>query len=197
MRRTVFLIFAAVVMTTAHLFAEPDARDSIIIESKTVSPGAHPGDAKDTAAYLYLKIFITNKDSLTALSLAMEERSTSGGAYAVLGRPRTSRGVLNLLTGTLHGSVVANCPNYDSKSPDSMIFAGIYDPLDPVTIEPPNKTRKAIWEIKFDSVLANPGTIEFRGVNYIQPPGFVDRGPRDIRVNFLPGVVTVKGKTKK
>lgn len=200
MRKAVLLTLGVFLWTPAILLAQPpDPRDSIIIESKQAVPGFHPGAATDTAAYLYLKVFITNKDSLSSLTLAVVERSTAGKAYAVLGRPRTFKGVANRLTSTLGGSLVLNAGNgnmYNSSSPDSFLLAAVYDNLDPANIEPPNAVRKAFWEIKFDSVLDKPGTFEVAGGRVVQPSGFTNLFPKDVPVNFVKGVVTVAPKRK-
>ncbi|HLG93494.1 MAG TPA: hypothetical protein VI546_01520, partial [candidate division Zixibacteria bacterium] len=149
-------------------------------------------------------VFITNKDSLTALTLALEERSGSGGAYAILGYPRSFTGVVNRLTETLGGSRVFSVGNgpgsrYNGKSPDSMLIAGLFDPMEPATIEPPNRVRKAFWEIKFDTVWAPAGKVEIDTARVVQSTGFTTTNPRDLPVNFVKGVLTVapKGKPKK
>ena len=201
MRKAVLLTLGVFLWTQAILLAQPDPRDSIIIESKKSAPGAYPGAATDTAAYLYLKVFITNRDSLTSMTLALVERSTSGGAYAILGRPRTFKGVASRLTTTLGGSLVLNAGTgtgngYNSASPDSFLIAAVYDNLDPANFEPPNAVRKAFWEIKFDSVLNKPGTFELDAGRVVQPSGFTNMVPKDLPVNFVKGVVTVARKEK-
>ncbi len=191
--KTLVFIFLFV-LTAIAAFAQPDPRDSIILESKTVAPGAHPGSATDTAAYVYLKVYITNKDSLGAWALALIERSTSGGAYMTLARPRTLYGVLSVLTSTLPVPAVVT-GRYNSISPDSFVFAGISDALDPETMEPPNLARKLFREIKFDSVFNNAGTIEFDTATVSNSQtGFVNTpggGPINVLVNFVKSVVTV------
>jgi len=181
--------------------AQPDPRDSIILESKTVYPGAHPGNSSDTAAYVYLRVWITNKDSLTFVTLCLIERSTSGGAYMTLARPRSFDGMVNLLTTTL-GVQKASLPSpvsipgrrYNSVSPDSFLLAGGFDPLNPATIEPPNAARKALWEIKFDSVLSNLGTIELDTGRVSNNTAFTNTVPQDLPVNFIKSVITVELK---
>lgn len=94
MKKALFgLLLMAGVAATA--FAQPDPRDSVILESKSVYPGIR-GDT-DTSAYLYVKVSITNKDSLVFLAISFLTTSTSGGAYAVLGRPRSFTGMVNPL----------------------------------------------------------------------------------------------------
>jgi hypothetical protein len=56
---------------------QADPRDSVILESKIVLPGA--GDSAFT-----MKVYITNKDSLTFLTLALKESTLTNGAYAQL-----------------------------------------------------------------------------------------------------------------
>ena len=168
-----------------------DPRDSIILESKTVNPGARSGATADTAAYVYLKVYITNRDTLTAISLSLWETSTSGGAYMTLGWPRNFNGTVSRLTNTLAGSLVFFGARYHSNSPDSFYIAGVFDPLDPGTHEPPNAVRKPFWEIKFDTVKANLGTIEFDSGRTTSSTGFTNTIPRDIAVNFVKSIVTV------
>jgi len=187
------------VFWAAHAFAQPDPQDSIILESKTVAPGAHPGTGSDTAAYVYLRVWITNKDSLTFLTLALIERSTSGGAYMTLARPRTLRYIVSRLTTTLNMTLVTEPPPipgrvYNSVSPDSFLLAGGFDPLQPGTIEPPNSVRKALWDIKFDSVFSNAGTVEFDSGRVVQSTSFTNTVPVDMPVNFVKSVVTVMPK---
>jgi hypothetical protein len=191
MRKAVFLTLAVLFGPAAYLFAQPHPQDSIILESKTVYPGAHPGSATDTAAYVYLKVYITNKDSLSAIHVALIERSFSGGAYMTLAHPRTFNGVVSRLTNTLNGSVFTAMSKYNSTSPDSVLIAGLFDPLNDATVEPPNLTRKPFWEIKFDTVFNHPGTIELGTGVVVNPSGFTNTVPDDLPVNFVKSVITV------
>jgi len=191
MRRAVVLTLAILFWPGVCLFAQPDPRDSIILESKAVIPGAHPEDATDTAAYAYIKIYITNKDTLTYISLALIEKSVSGGAYMTLGWPRNFNGVVSRLANTLEGSLVFNFSRYHSNSPDSIRVAGVFDPLDPGSLEPPNAVRKAFYEIKFDTVLNGAGTIELDTGTIVQRTTFTNTVPVDVPVNFVKSTVTV------
>ncbi len=178
----------------AWLNTVPSPGDSIIIESKTlnVSTGAPAA---------VVRVFITNKDTLTAYSLALVERSRSGGAYMTLSHPRNFDGVVTPLTGSLQFSItkIFNGNGYNSTSPDTFVVAGFFDPTDITTLEPPNWTRKAFLELKFDTVSAGPagGTVEFEptairvgGGSYVYP-GFVDLSPNDIKPNFLKGTLNI------
>ncbi len=185
----------------AAALAQPDPRDSIILESKTVAPGAHPGSASDTAAYVYLRVWITNKDSLTFVTLALIERTRSGGAYIILGRPRYFNGMASRLTSTLVQTfplppIIPPPPGlvYNSESPDSFLVGAFFDPLQPATIEPPNAVRKALWDIKFDSVWSNPGTVEFDTGRVVQSTSFTNTVPVDMPVHFVKSVITVVPK---
>ncbi|MGH8003191.1 MAG: hypothetical protein ACRECJ_00490, partial [Limisphaerales bacterium] len=170
----------------------PDPRDSIILESKTVVPGAHPGLSTDTAAYLYVRVFITNKDSLTYMTLSLATTSTSGGAYATVGRPRNFSGVVNPLTNTLRYFAAASFASYNSSSPDPFVVAAGFDAANPATIEPPNAVRKAVWELKFDTVWSTPGTFELDSVIYAGiHTVFTNTVPQDVNVNFVKSVITV------
>ncbi len=128
--------------------AQPDSRDSIIIESKTVLAGV------GTPA-VYVRVFITNKDSITSLVLSLVERSLSGGAYMTLSWPRTFNGVVRRLTTTLQGVTGVNTQRYNGISPDTFVVASFYEATDQ-SLEPPNLVRKAFWEIKFDTVFSMP-----------------------------------------
>lgn len=173
----------------AWLNTVPSASDSIIIESKTLNVGT--GEAAAV-----VRVFITNKDTLTAYTLALVERSRSGGAYMTLSHPRDFDGVVTPLTGTLQFYIakVFNGNGYNSSSPDTFAVAGFFDPLDITSLEPPNWTRKALLEIKFDTVLAGPagGTVEFDNTwirSYAS--SFVDHNYEDIKPNFVKGTITV------
>jgi len=199
MKKVVLVLLLAFFAMVVLVQAQPDPRDSIILESKAVVPGAHPGSGSDTAAYVYLKVYITNKDSLAFVTLPLTERSTSGGAYMTLARPRNFDGMVNRLTTTL-GAQRGSNPSpltvpgrvYNSVSPDTLAFFAGFDPLDPSTIEPPNVGRKALWEIKFDTVFNNAGTIEFDTTRWSNGfAGFTNTDPIDYRVNFIKSVITV------
>lgn len=178
--------------------AQPDPRDSIILESKSVLPGG--GRPAFT-----MRVYITNKDSLAYLTLALKEQTLSGNAYALLARPRNFSGVVNRLTNTLPYYPVCSygCFDYDGMSPDAFLLGSGFDPtlIDPPngdsvneSIEPPNAVRKAIWEIKFDSVLPGSGTIEFDTARVTSSTGFTNTIPRDIPVNFEKSIITVMPK---
>ena len=180
------------VKSVIRVFPPPDVRDSVIIESKVVYPGTgHP--------FTKVKVFITNKDTLAAVALVLKTTSTSGGAYAIVGRPRVFSGVINPLVGLRYGTA-AGFGSYHSDSPDTFLVYGQFDPADPTTLEPPNPIRKAIWEIKFDTVLNNLGTIELDSGTYSSfgyTTEFVPINPIiDMPVNFLKGVLTVPSYRK-
>jgi hypothetical protein len=175
----------------------PDPRDSIILESKIALPGAHPGLSRDTAAYLYIRVFITNKDSLSFMLLPLLETSTSGGAYAIPARPRTFLGIVSPLTNTLRYYTVISYGSYTSTSPDTFMVGAGFDPENPATIEPPNTTRKAIWELKFDSVLFAAGSFELDSTSIANLPAtFITMKPVDFQVNFHKSVVIVPSAPK-
>ena len=117
----------------------------------------------------------------------------------ILGRPRNwqasgNSGVVSELTNTLNGSRVFYGGRYHSNSPDSFALQNTFDPLDPGTHEPPNLVRKALWEIKFDTVFNNLGTIEFDSAKTIFGTGLVNTVPRDVPVNFVKSIITVNLK---
>ncbi|MCI0406745.1 MAG: hypothetical protein L0Z48_01425 [candidate division Zixibacteria bacterium] len=183
----------ALLLFSSVAFSQPpDPRDSIILESKTVTPGAHPGPSTDTAAYLYIRVLITNKDSLTYLTLPILKTSTSGGAYATVAHPRNFLGVVSPLTNTLRYYDDVSFVAYNSSSPDKFGVAAGFDPADPATIEPPNAARKAIWELKFDSVWAAAGTFELDSTTIGSLSVlFANAVPQDVKVNFVKDIITV------
>jgi hypothetical protein len=169
--------------------AQPDPLDSVILESKAVDPGT--GNTADSTAYLYVRMWITNKDSLAGVTLAIHEKTVSGGAYAILARPRNFYGLLSPLTTTLQGQRIFGIAGYHSNPPDSFLLAGLLDPLDDATKEPPNAVRKPFWDIKFDTVLANNGIFELDTGRVVQNTVFTTTTPVDIPVNFVKSIITV------
>ncbi|MCI0406913.1 MAG: hypothetical protein L0Z48_07145 [candidate division Zixibacteria bacterium] len=73
------LLFAVLLFAAGNALAQPDARDSVILESKTVAPGTGQ-------PYTTVTVYITNKDSLLFMTLPLIKKSTSGGAYGILQR---------------------------------------------------------------------------------------------------------------
>ncbi|MGH8005280.1 MAG: hypothetical protein ACRECJ_11220 [Limisphaerales bacterium] len=165
----------------------PDPRDSVIIESKTVNPGAG-------APAVRVKVFISNKDTLSAVSVGLVEKSLTGGAYMTLARPRTFDGVVTRLTTTLGSWKTLSVSRYNSVSPDTFIMASFFDPETQSGFEPPNLVRKAFWEIKFDSIWSATGTIAldsvkgFGGLNVM----LVSAAGKTVWVNFVKGTITVE-----
>lgn len=185
------LTLALLLFVAAGAFGQARPGDSIIFESKTVAPGFYPGSNSDTAAYLYVKMYLTSQDSLTFLTLPLKTVSTSGGAYGILGYPRTFFGIITPLS-----NYFRNPPSitfwYDNSSPDTFLLAAGFDPVDPSTIAPPFNVRTAIWEIKFDTVRPNAGTFELDSATIMGlKPTFTDMGPTDYPVNFVKSIITV------
>lgn len=165
-------------------FAAPDPQDSIIIESKTIQPAVG-------APAAVVRVYITNRDSIANLTVPLVQRSLTGGAYMTLARPRTFTGVIQPLTATLHAWTWFNGSKYNSVSPDTFLIAGMFD-TSPETIEPPNAARKAIWEIKFDTVWSNAGTMEFDSVKFFgNHTVFVDPQAHEKLANFVKRIITV------
>jgi len=167
----------------------PDPRDSIILESKTVAPGTgHP--------YTTVKVYITNKDSVGYMVLALKEVSTSGGAYGLLSRTASGTlafsSVITNLTPTFRLFPAVSFSGYNRSSPDTFLVAAGCDPTDLSTVEPSNATRKAVWEIKFDTVLSSVGTFELDSAVIVnEPSSFVNTRPVSLPVNFAKSVITV------
>lgn len=176
--------------------AQPHPRDSVIIESKTIAPGV--GTTQAPAAFV--RVYITNKDSIASLTLPLLTKSVTGGAYMTLSHPRTEtgEGVANFLTSTLSWARFFNGNRYNSSSPDTFLLAALFDIANPAaTQEPPNLARKPFLDIKFDSVWANAGTVcidsalTLNGV-VRKDVSFVDRKGNAIKPNFVKGTITVQ-----
>ncbi|HXF48674.1 MAG TPA: hypothetical protein VNL73_04510 [Verrucomicrobiae bacterium] len=168
----------------------PDPRDSVIIESKTVNPGAGKPAAR-------IKVLITNKDTLTNVNLGLIEKSLTGGAYMILARPRTYDSVVTKLTSTLPFYKYFKGTGYNDVSPDTFVISSFVDPNDPATFEPPNTVRKALLEIKFDTIRSAIGTLALDslksfGGNRVQFVSMVNESFYDVPVNFVKGIITVE-----
>jgi hypothetical protein len=189
--KLLIMLVGLLLVVPALAWGQVNPGDSIILESKTVAPGT--GNAADSTAYLYVRMSITNVDSLTFLTLALHERTLSGGAYGILARPRNFYGMLSPLTTTLQAQKVFGIAGYHSNSPDSFLLAGGFDPLDDATKEPPNAVRKPFWDIKFDSVTTTtvPGQFELDTGRVIQRTAFTNTVPQDKTPNFVKSVITV------
>lgn len=174
------LVAGLILLGTSFAFAQPDPRDSIILDYKTVTPSIGP-------AILTIRVWITNKDSLSGLILPLVESSFSGGAYATLSYPRTFSGVITPLTGSFT-SGTADFSFYHSDSPDTFLLSGSAS-----SPEPPHSTRQAVWEIKFDTVKNNLGCFELDSITF--PPnfavGFIDQIGRSVAVNFIKSRIRV------
>jgi len=191
MRKTGVLLLGFFFLTIGQLSAQPDPRDSVILESKIVAPVA----GASGSGVVRMRVWITNKDSLTFVTLPLIETSVSGGAYMTLSGPlpRTFNRVVVSLTTTLQTQRILNAARYNSTSPDSFLVVGGFDPLDPETIEPPNSSRKALWDIKFDTVTsqAQVGFVQLDSGRVVQPLTFTNTLPFDHSVNFVKSVFQV------
>src|SRR5262245_21405290 len=123
-RSPVLLVVALLTATTA--FAQPDARDSAIIESKFVLPSLNGSPA------LVLKVSISNEDTLVNFTLRVEIKTVSGNAYILLNSPRTFAGTINRLTATL-GNNLTFSSFINDASPDSAVWSAFWNPGDTST----------------------------------------------------------------
>jgi hypothetical protein len=191
MRKTGFFLLAILSWTIGQLSAQPDPQDSVILESKIVAPVA----GASGSGVVRMRVWITNKDSLTFVTLPLIETSVSGGAYMTLSGPlpRNFNRVVVPLTTTLQTQRIFNGARYNSSSPDSFLIAGGFDPLDPATIEPPNVSRKALWDIKFDTVIsqAQVGFVQFDSGRVAQSLTFTNTLPSDHTPNFVKSIFQV------
>jgi hypothetical protein len=86
----------------------------------------------------------------------------------------------------------ASFATYNSSSPDKFLVGAGLEPADPATIEPPNDIRKAIWELKFDTVWAAAGTFEIDSTTVGSLyAAFVNTEPQTLTVNFLESFIDV------
>lgn len=195
MFKVTFLAGLILASTLVSAFAQaPDPRDSVLIESKSTSPGF--GGSGDTSAYLYLRVFITNKDSLGAILLSLEEKSVVGGGYGTLGRPRIFDGVVSRLTPTLGAVNRFSGGRYNSISPDTFVLLGCAS-SDLATVEPPNAIRKSLWEIKFDTVFSsccgNQFVLDSANISPDTSIRFVDIRGFNNSVNFIKSIISSGG----
>jgi len=180
----------------------PDPRDSIIIESKTVD--AQSGVCQ--SAILKVRVYITNKDSLSVVSLVLDTKTTSGDAYAILSRPvscgpRTQPAVTTFLypPGPNFGNPrlptrVANFNNYHSSSPDTFKLTFVFDPTDDDSKLPPNLTRAPFIDLKFDSV-SGIGQFQIDSCKVLSGTiGIVTISGYTVPINFVKGIISVTGK---
>ncbi len=171
-------------------WSQPDPLDSVILESKAVAPDS------GTGGVLMVRVWITNKDSLSSFTLPLEERSISGGAYMTLARPRDFSGVVVPLTPTLTLFRTFAGNRYNSTSPDSFIISAFYQPSDLATAESPNSVRKPFWDIKFDTVtvLSSSGVVELDSAQILSNRiGFtkIDSAATKVAVNFIKAMISV------
>lgn len=196
-------LLALLLLTAGSAWAQtPDPRDSIIIESKTLYPGAGAGFAR-------VRVYFSNKDTLLGVAIPLEERSLSGGAYGILGYgpnypspPRDGDGIgsfVNLLPPPQLNLTVgpdSDAP-YHSDSPDTFMYQGTaVNPTGPRRV-PPGPTRPLI-DILFDSILG-PGQFELDSTKVSAiTVQFAALGNNNtpVKVNFVKGVITV-GEPKK
>ncbi len=176
--------------------AIPDPRDSVIVEQKVVAPvfGAC------ASAPIKVRVWVTNKDSLANVTFPLEEKSISGGAYAIISRPancssaRTSSTVFDFLYPPGPGTArfptrVPSFSGYHSNSPDTFMFTGTCDPTDDDTKLPPNLTRAALLDIKFDSV-TGLGQFQIDSTKVLgNTLQFVSTSGNAIFVNFVTGII--------
>ncbi len=195
---------ASLLFLTATAFSQPDPRDSVILESKAVAPQIGPTAGQPT---MRVRMDITNKDSLTGWVLSLEEKTLSNGAFATLGRSaggtggRNFNSVISLLPHPTKGVVTLGSPaplnvnGYHSDSPDSFATGGFFTAGDDESKEPPNAVRRALLEIKFDSVTTQAigGQFILDSIRILANRTGFSRSPVGARVdvNFVPGVITV------
>lgn len=174
----------------SQAFSVPDSRDSVVLESKTTAPSNGP-------QALQVRVWITNKDTLAAISIVLEEKSLSGGAYATLAHPRRREIVFDVTVCAfthLKGFPIANFDRYHSNSPDTFSWGGFCIPDDPVDCVPPNSSRRCLFDIKFDSVTVQSHSGQFQ-LDSCRISGtatvFVDRQANEFGVNFVKAIITV------
>lgn len=173
--------------------AQPNPGDSMILESKSLAPNMS-GDPAFT-----VRLSITNKDSLTFITLACTEYSLAGSAYALfvggLGNvDRTFGNIVIPLTNTLRYNGASYFLFYSEASPDKFLIAAGFDPdRGDETIEPPNAVRKAIWELKFKHTSDSLGQVIFDTATISNLKNtFTNTVPMDMPVNYVPAIITLE-----
>jgi len=164
-----------------------DPLDSIIVQPRIIYP---PGTGDP---YTSLRVWIRNKDTLSGVTLLLSELQTEAPAYAVLAPDSFA---VTRLTSTLTAKGV-NQNSYLGVPPGPDPFMTVAYTPEPRfgNGEPPNSTRKALWDINFDEVLGPCGTIEFDSLALFleNTIAFVDVNFRRVPVNFQMGKLAVKG----
>ncbi len=192
----IFFLWASV--AAAQL---PDSRDSMIFESKTVYPQSGPAAGESV---MRVRVSITNKDTLLAWTIAIVESTLVGNAYATLGRSNNGTGGRNFnscITHLPHPSdgrikMGASAPfsvvSYHSTSPDTFSTGSFSPAGEDTTKEPPNSTRRALFEIKFDSV-RGLGQFVLDSTRVLANRCRFTRVPsgQGVEVNFVRGIITV------
>jgi|GEM_PF-5589500 len=178
-----FFGFASLALT------QPDPRDSVILESKSVLPGSgYPA--------FTMTIYITNKDSLKGFMLVYGERALEGDVRAVEHERCCQWQFVNCLTNTLRYRGVCLAFVCEPADAETVLALGYSAGSDPSTIEPPNAVRKAIWELRFDSAVGGPGAIEFDSARawggFVT--SFTNIYGQELPVNFVKSVITVRPK---
>ncbi len=194
-KRLLILITGLLLLVPVLAWGQVDPRDSMIVESKTVAPQIGPTNAEPV---MRVKVSITNKDSLTAWTIAMNENTIAGTAYGTLGRSAGGTGarifssVISFLTTTLPNGAPFNATAYNSTSPDIFSTGSFFSAGDDASKEPPNATRKAMFEIKFDSV-TGLGQFRLDSTTQLANKCRLNRVPAGaaVNVNYVPGVITV------
>lgn len=194
------LIVLVLTLWTAA-WAQPDPRDSIILESKTV-------DSNLTGAPAFtMKIYITNKDTLGFLTLAFVESTTVGAGYAILDSSGSLddpdgwvwRDMVNPVRGTLDGTIIEDFSQYNGTSPDRFLLAGGFNPAPGLPLrnaEFINLSRVVIWELQFGSTTNSSGLVRLDTTRLTQSTLFTiitNQGQNavDIPVNFVAAQCTV------
>ncbi len=197
MRKTGLLLLAVLSWTMGQLSAQPDPRDSIILESKIVAPNLSGDPA------FVMKVYLTNKDTITYMVLSLRAQTISGNGYAVLDDDgaggRDFPDIINAVNNTLDRSTFFDAPGYDEVSPDSFIAAGGFAPTPSnprARSESPNSVRDDVWEIRFKSTTSSFGEVKFDTVTIGQPTGIaVIRWPGptivDVPINFVSSIIQV------
>jgi hypothetical protein len=175
--------------------------DSIIIESRAVAAGLS-ATPPDTA--FELKVYVTNKDTITYMVLALRVTTFSGTGYAVLTDDGTGFrdfvDVVRPLNSALDRATFFDAPGYDEASPDSFLAGGGWNPTPSfprARSEAPNAVRDDIWSLRFKQTTAASGCVLFDTVTWSQPTGFavIQYNPGftivDVPVNFVAGIVDV------
>jgi len=190
-------LLAALILSGATVtFSQtPDPRDSIIIENRLTT--RYYGMCG--SAIWRIRVWITNKDSLENITLPLEIRASYQAGYATLSRPAdcgpytTASAFSVLLPAGQLPFQDGRFELYDGSPPDTFMFEASSDPTQEASKVPPNSTRRALIDIKFDTIKGGGGPCPIDSTLF--PPSstisFTNAAGYKVPVNFVEGYISI------